>query len=96
MALQFKLGEILEDMDIAKNRLAVEGKIRPATVSKYVEGKMGRIEVDTLISILDTLNYLAPIVEQEDKNKQKKKPYTAKTYSIEDLIEYTYREEGAK
>ncbi|MBH9965596.1 helix-turn-helix domain-containing protein [[Bacillus] enclensis] len=93
MGLKFKLAEILEEMDIAKNRLAVEGKIRPATVAKYAEGKMGRIEVATLVSILDTLNTLAPIVEKESKEDPKKKPYTAKTYSLEDLIEYKY--EGA-
>ncbi|WP_226677057.1 helix-turn-helix domain-containing protein [Rossellomorea aquimaris] len=93
MGLKFRLGEILEDMGIAKNKLAVEGKIRPATVAKYVDGEMGRIEVDTLVTILDTLNDLAPIIEKESKSDSKKKPYTAKKYSLEDLIEYKY--EGA-
>jgi DNA-binding Xre family transcriptional regulator len=90
MALEFKLGEILEDMGIAKNKLAVEGKLRPATVAKYVDGEMGRIEVDTLVNILNTLNDLAPIVEKESKEDPKRKPYTAKTYLLEDLIEYKY------
>jgi DNA-binding Xre family transcriptional regulator len=94
MGLEFKLGEILEDMGIAKNKLAVEGKIRPATVAKYVDGEMGRIEVDTLVTILDTLNDLAPIIEKESKEDSKKKPYTAKQYSLEDIIEYKYN--GAK
>ncbi|TYS88980.1 helix-turn-helix transcriptional regulator [Rossellomorea aquimaris] len=90
MGLKFKLGEILADMDMAKNRLAVEGKIRPATIAKYVEGKMGRIEVETLVAILNTLNDLAPIVEKENAEDPKKKPYTAKQYSLEDIIEYKY------
>lgn len=82
MAIQFKLGEILEELQISKNKLAVEGKIRPATVAKYETGDMGRIEVETMTAILDTLNRLA---EEEGKDKR---------YSIEDLIKYTY--EGAK
>jgi DNA-binding Xre family transcriptional regulator len=82
MTLEFKLGEILEELGISKNALAVEGKIRPATVAKYEKGDMGRIEIETLVDILDTLNRLA-----NEKGIDK-------TYSLEDLIEYKY--EGAK
>jgi transcriptional regulator with XRE-family HTH domain len=96
MSLEFKLGDILKEMKLSKNRLAVEGKIRPATVAKYEKGEMGRIEIDTLVSILDTLNYLAPIREKEDKEDEVENPYIARTYTLEDLIEYTYEEEGAE
>ncbi|MEG9297040.1 helix-turn-helix transcriptional regulator [Mangrovibacillus sp. Mu-81] len=82
MTLEFKLGEILEELGISKNALAVEGKIRPATVAKYEKGDMGRIEIETLVGILDTLNRLA-----SEKGIDK-------TYSLEDLIEYKY--EGAR
>jgi DNA-binding Xre family transcriptional regulator len=82
MTLEFKLGEILEELGISKNALAVEGKIRPATVAKYEKGDMGRIEIETLVGILDTLNRLA-----SEKGIEK-------TYSLEDLIEYKY--EGAQ
>jgi DNA-binding Xre family transcriptional regulator len=82
MTLEFKLGAILEELGISKNALAVEGKIRPATVAKYEKGDMGRIEIETLVGILDTLNRLA-----SEKGIDK-------TYSLEDLIEYKY--EGAE
>ncbi len=82
MSIEFKLGGILEELKLSKNALAVEGKIRPATVAKYETGDMGRIEIDTLVSILDTLNRMAT-----EKGVDK-------TYSLEDLIEYKY--EGAK
>ncbi|WP_231579101.1 helix-turn-helix domain-containing protein [Rossellomorea marisflavi] len=82
MGIEFKLGGILEELKLSKNALAVEGKIRPATVAKYETGDMGRIEIDTLVSILDTLNRMAA-----EKGVDK-------TYSLEDLIEYKY--EGAK
>jgi DNA-binding Xre family transcriptional regulator len=81
MGIEFKLGGILEELKLSKNALAVEGKIRPATVAKYETGDMGRIEIDTLVSILDTLNRMAT-----EKGVDK-------TYSLEDLIEYKY--EGA-
>ncbi|MCF2716266.1 hypothetical protein [Paenibacillus sp. 203] len=35
----FKLGDILEELDISRNKLAVEAKIRPATVIDMVNGK---------------------------------------------------------
>jgi DNA-binding Xre family transcriptional regulator len=78
MAITFKLGDILEELAISKNALAVEGKIRPATVAKYETGDMGRIEIETLVGMLDTLNRMAA---EKGLNK---------TYSIEDLIEYKY------
>ncbi|NWQ40375.1 helix-turn-helix domain-containing protein [Bacillus sp. EB106-08-02-XG196] len=79
MTLEFKLGDVLEELEISMNALAVEGKIRPATVSSYVKGDVSRIEVDTLISILDTINRLA--IEKRLKHR----------YGIEDIISYEYK-----
>ncbi|OMF73613.1 XRE family transcriptional regulator [Paenibacillus peoriae] len=53
----FKLGDILEELDISRNKLAVEAKIRPATVIDMVNGK--RLELETLVHILDALNRFA-------------------------------------
>jgi DNA-binding Xre family transcriptional regulator len=84
LGLNYKLGEILNELEISKNALAVEGKIRPATVAKYEKGDVSRIESETLLGILNTANKIA---RQQGKDK---------TFGIEDLIEYTYEEEGAE
>ncbi|MDY8092419.1 helix-turn-helix transcriptional regulator [Paenibacillus polymyxa] len=55
----FKLGDILEELDISRNKLAVEAKIRPATVIDMVNGKTKRLELETLFHILDALNRIA-------------------------------------
>ncbi|WP_418026774.1 helix-turn-helix domain-containing protein [Paenibacillus sp. JJ1722] len=55
----FKLGDILEELDISRNKLAVEAKIRPATVIDMVNGKTKRLELETLVHILDALNRFA-------------------------------------
>jgi DNA-binding Xre family transcriptional regulator len=80
MALTFNLGKILAELDMTKNALAVEGKIRPATLSKYEKGEVDRIEVATLTGILDTANRLA--VQKGEAPK----------YGIEDLITYRYED----
>jgi predicted transcriptional regulator len=77
--LNYKLGDVLKELEISMNALAVEGKIRPATVSTYVKGDVSRIEVETLTSILDTINRLA--IEKG----------VGKSYGIEDVISYEYK-----
>ena len=89
MGLEFKLGKIREELNLSKNAIAVEGRLRPATIAKYENGNVERIERETLEGILDSINRLAIKKEKEDSN------YTAKIYKIEDLIEYTF-EEGAQ
>jgi transcriptional regulator with XRE-family HTH domain len=89
MGLEFKLGKIREELNLSKNAIAVEGRLRPATIAKYEKGNVERIERETLEGILDSINRLAIKKEKEDSN------YTAKIYKIEDLIEYTF-EEGAQ
>jgi DNA-binding Xre family transcriptional regulator len=87
MGLKFKLGEIREELKLSKNAIAVEGRLRPATIAKYEVGKVERIESKTLVGILDSINRLAI-------KKAKKEGSEAKVYKIEDLIEYTF-EDGA-
>jgi DNA-binding Xre family transcriptional regulator len=82
MALYYKLGNVLGELEITKNALAVEAKVRPATVATYVNGDVGRIEIDTLTNILDALNRFAI-----EKGIQRR-------YGIEDIISYEYK--GAK
>jgi transcriptional regulator with XRE-family HTH domain len=87
MGLVFKLGEIRKELDLSKNAIAVEGRLRPATIAKYDNGEVERIEKETLVGILDSVNRLAI-------KKAEKEGTDAKVYKIEDLIEYTF-EEGA-
>ncbi|MED3089711.1 helix-turn-helix domain-containing protein [Bacillus toyonensis] len=75
-SMVFTLGETLEELGITKNKLAVEAKIRPTTISNLVSGEVGSIRIDTLLSILDTLNNLA--IEKGIN----------KIYKIEDVVQY--------
>lgn len=59
MPIVFTLKKTLNELGITKNKLAVESKIRPATIADIVNGKSKRIELDTLLNILDTLNQFA-------------------------------------
>ncbi|MGD7047691.1 XRE family transcriptional regulator [Rossellomorea marisflavi] len=88
MALNFKLNAIREEIGLSKNAIAVEGRLRPATIAKYDKGEVERIETETLDGILNAVNRLA--IKEEEKGKG----YKARVYKIEDLIEYTF-DEGA-
>lgn len=57
--IRFTLGNTLELLGITRNKLAVESKTRPATVLDLVSGDTKRIEMETLVSLLDTLNEIA-------------------------------------
>ncbi|AOK90250.1 MULTISPECIES: helix-turn-helix domain-containing protein [Paenibacillus] len=72
----FKLGDILEELDISRNKLAVEAKIRPATVIDMVNGKTKRLELETLVHILDALNRFA-----------RQRRFT-RTITLADIVEY--------
>lgn len=73
---RFKLGEVLTELNVTRNKLAVEAKIRPATILDLVSGDVKRIELKTLADILDTLNRIAN--DHEIK----------RAITINDLIEY--------
>ncbi|KJD45512.1 MAG: helix-turn-helix domain-containing protein [Bacillota bacterium] len=77
----FKLGDILEELDITRNRLAVEAKIRPATVIDMVNGKTKRLELETLVHILDALNKFA-----------RQRRFT-RTITLADIVEYIPEDE---
>lgn len=73
--IKFTLEKTLERLNITRNRLAVEAKIRPNTISDLASGKTKRIEFATLISILDELNRVA-----KERGKRE--------ITIEDIIAY--------
>jgi DNA-binding Xre family transcriptional regulator len=79
MTIHFNLAKVLDELVITKNALAVEAKIRPATVASFVNGEVSRIELPTLISMLDALNRFA--IEKG----------TERRYNIEDLITYEFK-----
>lgn len=57
--IKFVLEDTLNELDITRNFLAVEGKIRPATLHEIFHGKAQRLDIDTLTKILDTLNLIS-------------------------------------
>jgi DNA-binding Xre family transcriptional regulator len=54
--IKINLDRILNILDISKNKLAVEGKLRPNLILEMTDGKTKAIKLDTLATILDTLN----------------------------------------
>ncbi|NQX61829.1 helix-turn-helix domain-containing protein [Paenibacillus qinlingensis] len=62
LAIRIKLNEVLEatkiDKEITKNALAREAKVRPNLIYDLCEGKTKRIELETLSTIIDTLQEL--------------------------------------
>lgn len=56
---EFVLESTLNELGISRNYLAVEGKIRPATLHEMVHGKAVRLDLETLRKILVTLNRIA-------------------------------------
>ena len=80
MSFVFKLEEVLNELDITRNTLSVESKVRPATIQDLYTGSTKRIELGTIEKILDTLNAFA------------KKKSIEKVYTIDNLIEYTKKD----
>lgn len=70
------LGNTLSDLEITKNALAVESKVRPATINDLVVGKAKQVNFETLKAIIDALNRIAI-----EKGK-------LKLYSVEDVFTY--------
>lgn len=82
MAFVFRLDSVLEELGMTRNALAVEAKVRPATLADLHEGKTKRVELPTFAKILDVLNAVA------------KEKGIDKTYTINSIIEYKYEESG--
>ncbi|GIN78046.1 MULTISPECIES: helix-turn-helix transcriptional regulator [Bacillus] len=72
MGFRFNLNDILDELGITKNKLAVEAKVRPATIGDLCEGKTKRLELETIEKILNVLNDFSQ----------------TKTYTIDDIILY--------
>jgi DNA-binding Xre family transcriptional regulator len=70
------LGKTLDELNITRNALAVEAKIRPVTVNELVSGKVKQVNFSTLQSILEALNKIA-----SDKGINKK-------FKVKDVFEY--------
>jgi DNA-binding Xre family transcriptional regulator len=62
LAIMIKLNELLEatkeEKEVTKNALAREAKVRPNLIYDLCDGKTKRIELDTLSTIIDTLQVL--------------------------------------
>lgn len=70
------LQNTLDELNITRNKLAVESKVRPATLQSLVDNKTASIKFDTLNALLDTINKIA-----QEKGMSKK-------YEINDIITY--------
>ncbi|MFS0559616.1 hypothetical protein AB1K91_02645 [Terribacillus sp. 179-K 1B1 HS] len=57
--IRFTLEDTLNTLDVSRNKLAVEAKVRPATIADIVKSESKSINYDTLTAILDTINRLA-------------------------------------
>lgn len=75
--VKITLGQTLIDNDITRNAVAVEGKIRPATISELCNGGSKALSFDTLARIVNAMNTL-------DKN--------GKLYGIHDILTIEYGE----
>lgn len=74
--MQFNLGKALDSLGISMNKLSILSEVRPNTVNDLVNGKTKRIEIETIMKILDSLNQFA--VHKGIK----------KQFKINDIIEY--------
>ncbi|MBH0156010.1 XRE family transcriptional regulator [Fictibacillus sp. 5RED26] len=68
------LEDSLKHLDVTRNALAVEAKVRPATINELVSGNAKQISFKTLKEILVTLNRIA-----EEKGSQKR-------FNVEDVF----------
>lgn len=74
--VRVKLKEALDLLHISANRLAVEGKLRPATIYELLENRKKTITFETLASIIYTLNRIAKEMDSEIE------------FTVGDLLEY--------
>lgn len=54
--LDFTLKDTLSELGVTMNALAVEAKIRPATVADIVNGRSKSINFETLLAVVNALN----------------------------------------
>lgn len=70
------LREIMTELDVSQNQLAMESRVRPATLRAFVNGDVQRINLDQLTALLDALNRMAAAQSAR------------KRYNVEDLLYY--------
>lgn len=73
------LPETLEELGMTRNALAVEAKVRPASINDIHSGKTRSINFETMADILDALNRTA---FEQGKSKQ---------HTVEDVFIYDAR-----
>lgn len=56
--IEITLNETLTKHKLSRNAVAVEGKIRPATIGELVQGQSKSISFETLTKIIQALNTL--------------------------------------
>lgn len=72
----FTLEKTMKELDITGNKLAVESKVRPDTVYKMMDNDASRLNLDTLLNILDALNRIA---KEKDVHRD---------FTLEDVLIY--------
>lgn len=73
--VKIALEETLDKIGVSRNALAVEGKIRPATINELCRGESKAISFATLAKIINALNTL---------------DQSGKRYEITDIITIDY------
>jgi len=74
--ITYTLGDTLEEIGITRNKIAVEAKVRPATILDLVSGETKTIKLETLVNILGAVNNIA------------REKGIKRTIGIEDIIKY--------
>lgn len=67
---------ILEELNLTKNRLAVEAKLRPNLMTEITTGEIKSIRFVTLIKLLDAINKIS-----EEQG--------GRFYNVADILHYT-------
>lgn len=68
--------DTLKDLGITKNAIAVEAKVRPATIADLENGEAKQINFETLKFIIDALNRIST-----EKGREK-------VYTVTDIFNY--------
>ncbi|MBT2603939.1 helix-turn-helix domain-containing protein [Bacillus sp. ISL-53] len=74
----------LKELDITKNALSVEAKVRPATINDLVTGNAKQVNFETLKAVIDALN------------RKSLENGVVKRFSIEDVFIYDPNEKGSE
>jgi len=79
MFVTYRLKTTLKKLDITKNTLAVESKVRPNTIADIASGNTKSINIKTLVRILTAINEIA-----EDKGFEP-------NFGIEDIVLFEHQ-----